>query len=255
MKSIRIRNLKIGQGAPKIVVSIIEKNHEDIIKKVNSLKEMTLDIVEWRVDFYDDVLDLDCLLDTLKDLRNSLGHIPLLFTFRSAKEGGKKEISTEEYTLLNKEAAKSRNVDLIDLEMFLGHELVKENISNIHREGILVVGSYHNFDETPEKDEMIEKLIKMQDAGADILKIAVMANDTEDVIKLLGASNEMYRKYATRPLVAISMGPRGLISRISGELFGSAMTFASAGQESAPGQIPLDELAHILGIIHKYSYS
>ena len=251
MKSIKIGDLIIGQGPPKIVVSILEKSREDIIKKAYTLKDMDVDIVEWRIDFYEHVLDIGCVLDTLKDLRSSLEGFPLLFTFRSKKEGGEREISEEEYTLLNKEVAKSGDVDLIDLEMFSDYEIVKENILNIHKEGILIVGSYHNFLETPERDVMIEKFRYMQTAGADILKIAVMANDREDVIKLFHASNEMYSKFATKPIVTISMGDLGGISRIVGGAFGSSMTFASVGHESAPGQIPLDELAQILGIIHK----
>ena len=158
----------------------------------------------------------------------------------------------EEYTILNKEVANSGDVDLIDIEMFSGDDIVKENIYNIHKAGVLVVGSNHDFIKTPEKDKIISRLGRMQDMGADILKLAAMANNPEDVIKLLDATNEMYSKYANRPLVTISMGPLGVISRLGGEVFGSAMTFGAVGQESAPGQIPLDELVHILGIIHKY---
>ncbi|NLY46870.1 MAG: type I 3-dehydroquinate dehydratase [Tissierella sp.] len=251
MKVLRVKGLNIGEGSPKIVVSIVEKNREDIIKKANSLKNMKVDIVEWRIDFYEDVFNIADVLDTLRELRNSLRDIPILFTFRTKKEGGNKEISMEEYTLLNKEVANSGNVDFIDIEMFSGDHIVEKNISNIHKAGVLVVGSHHDFDRTPEKEEIIYRLQKIQDMGADILKVAVMPKDIQDVIKLLDAANEMYTKYADSPLVAISMGPLGSISRLAGEVFGSSMTFGSAGEKSAPGQIPLDELVHFLGIIHR----
>lgn len=252
MKSIKIRGLNIGVGSPKIVVSIIETTQRDIIKKANSLKTMKVDIVEWRIDFYEDVFNIPLVLETLNRLRNAIGDRPLLFTFRTKKEGGEREISMEQYTMLNREVATSGNVDMIDIEMFSDDDIVKENINNIHKADAIVLGSNHDFIETPEKEEMINRLQKMQDMGADILKIAVMPHNIGDVIKLLDATNEMVTKYANGPLMTISMGAMGVITRLSGEIFGSAMTFASAGQESAPGQIPVEDLVQVLGIIHKY---
>lgn len=251
MKTIKVKDIEIGVDSPKIVVPIIEKTSVDIINKANIIKDMKIDIVEWRVDFYEEVSNISSVLDTLKNLRKTLGNLPIIFTFRTSKEGGEKEISLEEYTRLNKEVANSGNVDLVDIEMFSGDDVVMENISNIHEAGVLVVGSNHNFAKTPEKDEIISRLQKMQDMGADILKIAVMPKNTQDVIKLLDATNEMYTKYADRPITAISMGSMGVISRLGGEIFGSAMTFASVGQGSAPGQIDAGELDYILDIIHK----
>lgn len=251
MKTVKVKGVEIGLGSPKIVVPIIEGAFLDIINKANIIKDMKVDIVEWRVDFYEEASNIPSVLDTLKDLRKILGNIPIIFTFRTSKEGGEKEISLEDYTRLNKEVANSGNVDLVDVEMFSGNDLVMENISNIHEAGVLVVGSNHNFAKTPEKDEIVSRLQKMQDMGADILKIAVMPKNTQDVIKLLHATNEMYTKYANRPITAISMGSMGVISRLSGEVFGSSMTFGSVGQGSAPGQINAEELDYILDIIHK----
>ena len=251
MKVIKIRGLDIGIGSPKVVVSIIEKNKEDIINKANKLMDMKVDLIEWRVDYYEDAFNISSIIDILRELRNILRDTPLIFTFRRKEEGGEGLISIEEYIRLNKKVASSGYVDLLDIEMFFGDDIVKDNISNIHETGTLVIGSYHNFSKSLERDEIISRLLKMQDMGADILKIGVMPNTSSDVIKLLEATNEMYSKYANRPLVTMSMGPLGIISRIAGEVFGSAMTFASVGKESAPGQIPLEDLTKILGIIHK----
>lgn len=251
MKSITIKGLDIGVGSPKIIVPIVEKTQIGIIKRANSLKDMKVDAVEWRIDFYKDVFNISCVLNTLNELRNVLLDIPLLFTFRTKKEGGEKEISMEKYTTLNKEVANSGNVDLIDVEIFSGDDIVKENINNIHKAGVFVVGSNHDFLKTPEKEEIVSRLRKMQNMGADIPKVAVMPNSVEDVITLLGATNEMHTKYADRPLISMSMGSTGVISRLAGEVFGSAMTFGAVGQVSAPGQIPVEELADILNILHK----
>jgi 3-dehydroquinate dehydratase-1 len=78
-----------------------------------------------------------------------------------------------------------------------------------------------------------------------------MPQTAEDVLTLLAATNEMHNKYADRPIITMSMGPLGVISRLSGEVFGSSMTFGAVGTSSAPGQIPVDGLAATLEILHK----
>jgi len=78
-----------------------------------------------------------------------------------------------------------------------------------------------------------------------------MPESAEDVLTLLSATNEMFKKYADRPIVTMSMGPLGVISRMSGEIFGSSMTFGAVGQVSAPGQIPVEQLATALDILHQ----
>ncbi len=251
MKEINIKDIRIGEGMPKIIVPIVENTREDIIKKALSLKGMKFDFVEWRVDFYEDAFNLPELIDTLRKLRYELGARPLIFTFRSKSEGGEKTISDKEYTALNKAAAESGYADIVDVEIFMNEDVVKENIKNIHKAGVLVIGSNHDFNKTPSKDEIVYRLRKMQEMDADIPKIAVMPNSEEDVLTLLSATNEMHTKYADRPIITMAMGSLGLISRLSGELFGSSMSFASVGQVSAPGQIPLEDLKQVLEIIHK----
>ena len=113
-----------------------------------------------------------------------------------------------------------------------------------------MVGSNHDFGGTPDKADLLYRLRRMQDLGADIPKIAVMPKSEADVIALLDATQEMHTRYADRPIITMSMG-RGVISRLCGEYFGSAMTFGAVGQVSAPGQIPADELRSVLAILHR----
>ena len=91
----------------------------------------------------------------------------------------------------------------------------------------------------------------MQKLNADILKIAVMPNNRKDVLTLLSATEEIYSNLADRPVITMSMGGLGMISRLSGEIFGSAVTFGSAGKTSAPGQVEVYELKNVLDMIHK----
>ena len=162
MKVLTVKGLNIGEGAPKIIVPIVETTKESIVEKAKSFKELKIDCVEWRVDFFDDVFNITSVLDTLKCLRIELPNIPIIFTFRTKKEGGEKEISMNAYTALNKAVAETGNAELIDLEIFSGDEIVKENIENIHKANVFIVGSNHDFFKTPVKDDIISRLIKMQ---------------------------------------------------------------------------------------------
>ena len=91
----------------------------------------------------------------------------------------------------------------------------------------------------------------MQDLDADIPKIAVSASEQEDVLTLLAATEEMVSEYADRPIITMSMAGTGLISRLCGEVFGSALTFGAVGKASAPGQMNAADLSEILTLIHK----
>lgn len=172
-------------------------------------------------------------------------------TFRSHKEGGNKKISDSNYQELIQTVIKTKNIDLIDIELFTGDSVVKELVALADENGIFVVMSNHDFHKTPNKEEMIDRLRKMQELGAHIPKMAVMPNSIEDVITLLDATNTMKTKYADRPIITMSMGEDGLISRLAGEVFGSACTFAAGKEKSAPGQIPVSELRTVLEIIKK----
>lgn len=250
IKTLTVRGLEIGAGIPQMIVPIVGGTAEEIIEKAESFRGMRIDVVEWRVDFYEDVFDTAKLLETLAKLRGALGEIPLLFTFRTQNEGGEKPIAMDAYTALNKAVAESGNADMIDVEIFSGDDVVSANIAAIHAAGVLVVGSNHDFSATPPKDELVRRLRKMQDMGADIPKIAVMPTSTADVLTLLAATSEMHEQYADRPIITMSMSARGVISRLSGEVFGSSMTFGAVGKTSAPGQIPVGELAKVLEILH-----
>jgi len=110
-----VRNLTIGTGKPKVIVPIVGATREEIVAKAQSFSAYEIDMVEWRVDFYEDVFEEEKLLETLKQLRAALGETPLLFTFRTKNEGGEKAITPEAYLALNTAVAKSGNADLIDV--------------------------------------------------------------------------------------------------------------------------------------------
>ena len=75
---------------------------EEILAAAKSFADVKMDVVEWRVDWFDGVFDFAQVEDVLKDLRPALGNTPILFTFRTSKEGGEKAIEPDVYVELNK---------------------------------------------------------------------------------------------------------------------------------------------------------
>ena len=253
MKTVTVKDLVIGTGAPKIIVSLMAKDIASVKSEALAYREADFDILEWRVDHYADLSNVESVMAAAKILRETMPEKPLLFTFRSAKEGGEQAISTEAYIALNRAAIDSGLVDMIDLELFTGDDQVKETVAYAHAHDVKVVMSNHDFHKTPEAEEIIARLRKMQSFDADIPKIALMPQSTSDVLTLLAATLEMQEQYADRPIITMSMAKTGVISRLAGEVFGSAATFGAVKKASAPGQISVNDLRTVLTILHQAS--
>lgn len=252
MNTVKIRNIEIGSGLPKICAPIIGATKEEILVEAENIGSLPVDIAEWRVDWFEHAFNFSKVEDVLKDLRRALGETPLLMTFRTSNEGGEKSIKPDDYAELVIRAAETGYVDLVDVEVFIGTDIVKEIIAGAHNAGVKVIGSNHDFNKTPDKDEIVERLRKMQDLGVDIPKIAVMPKGMKDVVTLLAATEEMHREFADRPIVTVSMSETGVLSRICGEAFGSAITFGAAKNVSAPGQMGVNDLSTAIKFLHEY---
>ncbi|MDA8499460.1 type I 3-dehydroquinate dehydratase [Citrobacter sp. Igbk 17] len=251
MKTVTVRNLVIGEGAPKIIVSLMGKDISTVKSEALAYREADFDILEWRVDHFADVASIDAVLEAARAIRDVITDKPLLFTFRSAQEGGEQALSVENYIALNRSAVDSGLVDMIDLELFTGDDLVKATVEHAHAKNVFVIMSNHDFHKTPAADDIVQRLRKMQELGADIPKIALMPQSKTDVLTLLSATLEMQERYADRPIITMSMAKTGVISRLSGEVFGSAATFGAVKKASAPGQISVTDLRTVLTILHQ----
>ena len=106
MNAVVVRNVKIGEGIPKICVPIAESGKEDIIREAEFFSSIPGDIVEWRADWFEHAFDTEKVLDVLKDLRAVLKETPVLFTFRTLKEGGEKAVKLCVYADLIKAAVR-----------------------------------------------------------------------------------------------------------------------------------------------------
>lgn len=250
MKNVHIKDIVIGQGKPKICIPIVANDIEEAKKQATNIMNYPVDVIEFRADFFDKCFDTEYTIEAIKEVNNIIS-VPIIYTFRTGKEGGEKEIYSDDYVNLIKRVLESGTVDLVDIEMFTGDEIVSELIKYANEYGVKVIMSNHDFTKTPIKKELIERLVKMQKLGADIAKIAVMPNNKMDVLTLLEATVEAYEEHMDIPIVTMSMGKYGMISRITGEVFGSAITFGCVGKASAPGQIEVNSLDNALDIIHR----
>ena len=247
--SITGKNLPFKEGETLNLVPVVRKTPDEPPAYSPGLGGAGRDNYEWRVDHFTHVREIPQVLAALAEIRHTLKALPLLFTFRSKKEGGETEISDEAYFELNRQAALSGLVDVIDIELFNDEAQIRTLVNDAHQAGVKVIMSNHDFHKTPAQEDIIYRLRRMQDLGADLPKIAVMPQTPQDVLTLLSATLTMKEKYATRPLITMSMGKSGGVSRVTGRLFGSAMTFGTVGQASAPGQIAIAKLRELMDIL------
>ena len=240
MKVCTVRGIHIGEGKPKVCVPIVGKTEKEIIQQFESFQGLPYDVIELRIDFYQDIRNNSRLKSVLQRLR-SMTDLPILLTYRSSREGGQIQFSDEEYQTFVKQACESQCMS--------GNALVFQLVEIAHQNDIKVVMSNHDFDKTPCLSDMMNRLEQMEILGADICKLAVMPITYKDVITLLNMTLEMSHRLE-RPIVTMAMGKIGVISRITGELTGSSMTFASAGRISAPGQMNVIDMQVLLEAIH-----
>ena len=249
MGTLCIRGVELGAGRTKIAVPLVGRTRRALLDAAAALDALPVDLVEWRADYFESLRDEAALPETLRALRGALGERPLLFTIRTAREGGEAALGAEEYAALLLSAARSGCADLIDVELSCGDAAARRLIDGVHAAGCLAVGSAHDFTAVPPAEEMLSLLRGAQALGADVPKLAVMARSDADTLALLSASLTFRNTWADRPFITIAMGPRGVLSRVACALSGSCLSFGSAGAASAPGQLPAAALRCLLDAI------
>ncbi len=245
--TVTVGNVTLGEGRPKIIVPLVGQTADSILEAAEQARDLDCDLIEWRIDFYEEVATPQKVASLSHQVKQAVQK-PLLVTFRTKKEGGELELPDDQYFAIYREVLTQGAADLLDLELFMPADEVAATIELAHENGVKVVMCNHDFDATPSQEEIVRRLSLMEEKGADICKIAVMPQSNKDVLTLLAATAEMKDK-ATRPLITMSMGALGMVSRVSGEAFGSAATFGAAKQASAPGQVPVSVLREILSTL------
>lgn len=249
--SFDIKGMIIGEGIPKTIISVMDAEVEGALATIEKGKSLGVNCFEWRADYCTAVHDHAKMVEDVRRIAEVVPEHPLLFTFRSKFEGGNIEIPISEYVELNKAIIGTGCVDMVDIEIIIGEEAVKDLVAFAHEHDTAVVISYHNFRGTPSVDWMVNMLTRMDKLGADVPKIAVMAQNAEDACKLMAATAEVRRVHTKKPLLTMAMSKEGSISRVTGELTGSAITFCSLESSSAPGQIPVQKAHEMMSLLHE----
>jgi 3-dehydroquinate dehydratase-1 len=242
MATVKVRNIVLGEGLPKIAVPNVGTNEAEILDSAKKIAQAKPDLMEWRIDYYrDGIKDNSKLIATAKKLRDAVGELPILVTFRTKNEGGVLELSEDGYLNLVQVVVENRLGDAVDIELFHDESRIKALVKAAHNYNVVVVMSNHDFEKVPAQDVIEFRLQKMAALGADVPKLACMPHNADDVLTLLAATNAAH-KAIDKPIITMAMADLGKVSRIAGQVFGSCLSFGAVGKTSAPGQLSIEDL-------------
>ncbi len=249
-KPIVSRGKILGGPLPLVCIPLVGSSREEIMREAAGIPSIAPDIIELRVDAWEFIEDTAASIAMTREVREAAGELPVILTCRGHWEGGLKKVSDEAKFSLYREAAKEALVDFIDVELVYGDEKIREVLAMIAGSEIHLIVSFHDFEKTPPKEVVFSTLAAQIRAGAHVAKLAAMPRCEEDVLNLLSATLMIRRQYPDIPVITMSMGGIGAVSRAAGGLFGSDLTFAVGSRASAPGQIPVAALKECLAVIH-----
>lgn len=238
-KTVKLRNVVLGSGHLALIMPIAARSFEEVISLAKEFEPYDADILEWRVDYLEDLENLPALLETAKALREAVGERSIMVTPRHHEENGVREIKPEAKEKILFTLIRSGQIDMVDVEMRYGKSYIQNIRQECHRYGVALMVSYHDLKRTPDTPEVISLLQKEVELGADVCKVSFVAEtygDTDRLGKSIGKAREAGIDV---PIVSISAGPKGVLSRICGDVFGSDGTFVSTGKTH---QIHIDDV-------------
>lgn len=236
-------------GHALICVPLVARTSAGVEAELAAVLPKKPDLIEWRVDFFEGIHDPARVLAVARAMKLAAGSIPIMFTRRASHEGGETIGIVEEAVVSLYEAvAASGMVDIIDYELSQSSENKARLRAASRSHGVSMIMSYHNFKTTPAVAELVGKIAEAEQQGADIAKVAVMPATPGDVLVLLEATLAASAQVQI-PIVTMSMGAVGAMSRLCGWMYGSVITYAVGQSSSAPGQIPIDDLRAALNAV------
>jgi len=240
-----------GGKFPLICTPLTGKTREAVLAEVVAILPKRPDVIEWRVDFFEAIAAAGEVVALAGAIKERAGGTPVIFTRRSAGEGGQRVALTEgEVVELYERICASKTVDLVDYELSNTAESLRRVREASRQSGVGLIGSYHNFQFTPSPEAIRDRFLAAEGLGADVAKVAVMPRSAEDVLILLVATLRGRREVRI-PIISMSMGPYGSLTRMFGFAFGSVLTFAVGHSSSAPGQVPIEDLRSVLEIAQR----
>jgi len=221
-------------SSSRICVSIGRKTTAEAVSAAESAASQA-DVLEIR---------LDCLADPAISPFMGKLQIPLLFTNRPQWEGGQFAGEEKDRLALLLQAV-SANAAYVDLELLAPADSAQQMRSALQDSSSKLILSWHNFKDTPSREELVGRMAMMQDNGADIGKIITTAHDHNDVLRVLQLQETA--AMLDFPLICFCMGKAGVISRVATCELGGYMTYCAVNAEeaTAPGQLAVSALRNI----------
>lgn len=221
----KIGNVRLG-GIPKIAAVIVDG--EDM-KAISAAKMGGADLLELRLDCFKnhEQAYINRIIKNIKKTK-----LPLIATIRSRKEGGKTAIGNIERLKLFESIIPL--VAAVDIELS-SKKILNDVVNKAHGLNKKTIISYHNFKNTPDQKKLNALVKNCRNAGGDIVKIATIAKNKKDVIRLAALMTQYDN------IIVIAMGMLGTATRILFPMLGSLITYCSVTQSSAPGQLSLKD--------------
>ncbi len=230
----RIGSCELG-GRPRVVAAVsdgVPRSDAEV------LLASGVDILELRVDTFS-----RCYTEYVVAEAVRYAGLPLLGTIRSAAEGGGwNDTEAERLALFQ---AVMPHVGAVDIELS-STEILGDVVDGARAAGLTVIGSHHNFNETPADADLDSVAEAGRTAGVDIVKVAARCNSPADLRRLAAFT----LRHGEQALVVIGMGPAGMLSRIFFPALGSLLTYTFLGAPSAPGQLNSEDTIKYLELFY-----
>lgn len=198
------------------------------------------DILEIRIDYFNKY-DFNYLLNTINTIKAYLKK-PVIITLRTTKEGGKYD--GQEYSKIVEFLIDNKLGDYLDLEYQQLNQELPNLISKIKNNNIKIILSYHQFNEHYSQDTLLSIYQEMILLPCDIIKIAVLAENNNNVVSFIKFSEKVKNDYHHKCLIL--MGELGCFSRFDLSYTNNNLLYASLEKNNAPGQLNLAQLKQIL---------
>ena len=254
VKPLVVNGSPVADGRlPAICAPLVGHTPEAIEAELAVIMQKSPDVLEWRVDHFADVANAGAVIDVARRIRAAADDTPLIFTRRTEREGGAQTaLGDAQAVALYEAVCAAHCAQFVDWELSGGPASLARVRAAAHANGVALIASFHDFRTTPAIGVLLGTFERAAREGADVAKIAVTPNEPRDVLTLLDATWRASRSFDI-PLISMSMGPLGVLSRIAGFLYGSALTFGVGAGSSAPGQLAIDELRTSLETMRRAS--
>ncbi len=220
----------INLNKKNICISVKDIDVDKIKKKFSDKKYDYVDCIEYRIDYLiRDNVPIDDIIKKINQLKKIKKG--LIVTIRTKNDGGVVLLKKEKYYDYIKKIIINAKFSLLDIEYkkYIENKKSFDNLIKGNQKKILL--SYHEFNESLDKNEYNKLFIDMKKVGARVIKIATFAFEKMDLMNIMSIGRKFAKK-KDRDFVIISMGKKGILSRLYTEFTNTNIVFINDGRES-----------------------